>query len=413
MKKILAVALALVMLITLVPLAFAADGYTLEFWIAGNDDSLYAAYDKVVKQYEAENPGVTINMNMINWSEYFAKLSTSFVGGTGPDVYATGFAQFYTLSGSGNMLNLAAYIPEDWDGYGDIPDNILNLGKVDGDIHALLVPEARALYYRKDIAQEQGVTEDDLTIENLDDLIALAKKMTIKDGDEVQVEGLDVVTLAANSPEQTAFIYGQMEGATKFWDDDLSPLFNTEPYVSAATKIQSLLDEGYAIPQSQGITYFNTDVAAMYVSNETVVEGSALPAITDIGGEVGIIKLPNTVLLGQWYAANADTTMPQESADFLLYLFSKESQQILIDSTGQIPSRASLADQYCAGNDMRKVYFDVVQNATAYGDVPNQYFLSWINQYRSAIESIRAGTSDAQTALDGFCDTYREICGLN
>ncbi len=83
--------------------------------------------------------------------------------------------------------------------------------------------------------------------------------------------------------------------------------------MSAATKIQSLLDEGYAIPQSQGITYFNTDVAAMYVSNETVVEGSALPAITDIGGEVGIIKLPNTVLLGQWYAANADTTMPQES----------------------------------------------------------------------------------------------------
>ncbi len=411
MKKILALALTLVMLLGAVPLAFA-EGYTLEFWLAGNDDSLYAAYEQVVKQYEAEHPGVTVNMNMINWAEYFTKLSTAFVGGTGPDVYAIGFAQFYTLAGNGNMLDLSGYIPADWDGYGDIPENILNLGKVDGNIHALLVPEARALYYRKDIAEENGVTAEDLDIKTLDDLVALAKKMTIKDGNDVVVEGLDVVTIAGNSPEQTAFIYGQMEGAPKLWADDLNPQFNDPAYVTSANKVKALLDEGYAIPQSPGINYFNTDVAAMSINTQTSIEGTSIPAISGLGGEIGVVSLPNSVLLGQWYAANKDTKLAAESADFLLYLFSKESQTSLIDATGQIPSRSSLADLYCADNDMRKVYFDAVQQAAAYGDTANPFFLQWVNQYRSALEGVYAGTSETQAALDAFCDTYKEVCGL-
>ena len=411
MKRILAIALSLILLLSAVPFAFA-EGYTLEFWLAGNDDCLYAAYEQVVKKYEADHPGVKINMNMINWGEYFTKLSTSFVGGTGPDVFAIGFAQFYTLAGNKSMLNLADYIPADWDGYGDIPENILNLGKVDGNIHALLVPEARALYYRKDIAQENGVTEEDLKIETLDDLVELAKKMTIKNGDEVVVEGLEIVTVAGNSPEQTNFIYGEMEGAATLWADDLSPLFNEEAYVRAISKVKALLDEGYAIPQSPGINYFNTDVAAMSINTQTTIEGAAIPAISGLGGEVGVIRLPKTVLLGQWYAANAATKLPKEAADFLLYLFSIESQTALIDATGQIPSRSSLAELYCADNDMRKVYFDTVQEATAYGNVANPYFLSWVNQYRSALEGIYAGTSEAQAALDEFCNVYKEICGL-
>lgn len=411
MKKLLALVLVLAVVCGLS--GAVADGYTLEFWIAGNDDSLYAAYEEVVNAYEAANPGVTVNMNMTAWSEYFTKLSTSFVGGTGPDVFAIGFAQFYTLAGNESMLNIAPYIPEDWDGYGDIADNVLDLGRVDGDIHALLVPEARCLYYRKDIAQEQGVTEEDLRIETLDDLIALSKKMTILEGSDVVVEGLELVTLAGNSPEQQTFIYGQMEGAETLWADDLSPRFADEPYVTAMNKMKTLLDEGYCIPQSAGISYFNTDVASLSVNTQTSIEGTAMPAINGLGGEIGVVKLPNTVLLGQWYAVNRDTKLPAEAADFLLYLFSSEAEAMLLNATGQFPSRASLGEQYCADNEMRRVYFDAVQEAVAYGNVPNPFFLSWVNGYRAAVEAVYAGTQSAKDSMDAFCAVYNETCGLN
>lgn len=410
MKKLLSLLLMLTLMVSVLP-AMASDGYTLEFWLAGNDDSTYAAYEKVVKAYIAEHPGVKINMNMIAWNEYFTKLSTSFVGGTSPDVYALGFAQFYTMSGNGSMLNLAPYIPADWDGFEDISKSILDLGSIDGDLHALLVPEARCLYYRKDIAQEQGVTEEDLVIETVDDLVALAKKMTIKEGDEVIVEGFDLHTLAP-SIEQPFFILGMMEGATTMWEDDLQPLFNAAPFVRGIEKTKALLDEGYAILQSTGINYFYTDVAAMSIQAQTAIEGAAIPAITGLGGEVGVTKLPNTVLLGQWYAASSATKLPAESADFLLYLFSKEAQISLLETYGQIPNRASLMDQYHAGDELRKVYAEAVQEAAAYGNVPNKYFLTWVNDFRSTVEGIYAGSAEAQAAMDAFNERYKEVCEI-
>ena len=411
MKKLLATLLALVMLCGLTP-AFAQESYTLELWIAGNDDSLYAAYETVINEYMAKNPGVKVNMNMTSWAEYFTKLSTSFVGGTGPDVFALGFAQFYTLAGNGNMLNIAPYIPADWDGYGDIAENILNLGRLEGDIHALLVPEGRCLYYRKDIAAEQGLTEADFVIETVDDLVELSKKMTIKEGDDVIVEGLELVTLPANSPEQQTFIFGQMEGAKTLWADDLAPLFAEEPYVNALNKMKALLDEGYGILQSAGISYFNTDVASMSVAAQTGIEGASMPAISALGGEIGVAKLPNNVLLGQWYAVNKDSKLPAEAADLLLYLFSTEAQTSLLNATGQFPSRASLAELYCADNPMREVYFEAVQEAAAYGNVANPYFLTWVNAYRTAVEAVYAGTQTAQESMDAFSIAYKEACGL-
>lgn len=387
----------------------ASNNVTLEFWIAGNDESMHSAYRKVVDAYVDEHPNVKINMNLIAWSEYFTKLSTSFVGGTSPDVYALGFGQFYSMAGNNSMLNLAPYLPEDWDGYQDIPKSILDLGRIGGEIHALLVPEGRCLYYRKDIAREQGVSEDDLTIETLDDLIALAKKMTIKEGNEIIVEGLDLTTI---SPEQPYFIYGLMEGASTLWDNDLQPLFNDSAFIRGLLKSKSLLDEGYAIPQSAGISYFQTDVAAMSITTQTGIEGAVLPAIQDLGGEIGVVRLPFNVLLGQWYAVSSATKLPKESADFLVYLFSKEAQASLIDSFGQISSRSSLMESYYEGNELRKAYSEAVQEARPYGHVPNKYFLTWVNDLRSTIEGVYAGTSEAQAAMDAFCDRYKTICEL-
>jgi hypothetical protein len=59
------------------------------------------------------------------------------------------------------------------------------------------------------------------------------------------------------------------------------------------------------------------------------------------------------------------------------------------------------------GNDMRKVYFDVVQNAPAYARA--QPVLPELDQPVSLrIESNPRRHERRSTGLDGFCDTYRE-----
>lgn len=412
MKKLLSLTL-LLMLLTGLAAALAEEPVTLELWLAGNDEALYGAYEKVVDAYTAANPNVSVNINMIAWSDYFAKLSTSFVGGTGPDVYAAGYAQFFSLAGNGNMMNLTPYIPEDWDGYADIPANVLDIGRVDGDLYALLVPEGRCLYYRKDIAAEQGVTEEDLKIETLDDLLSLARKMTIKEGDEVIVEGLELTTLGGNSPEQQLYLTALMEGGGKLWQDDLSISVAEPAYISALEKTRALLEEGTCIPQSAGINYFNTDVAAMRIDHQGSIESSSREAIEGIGGEIGAVPLPKSILLGQWYAVNPATAHPQEATGLLLNLFSAEAQTTLFNEIGQYPSRASLKDVYCGDDELRKVYSAAVENSAPYGSVPNPSFLTWVNDLRSACEAVYAGTKDAGTAMADFIKTYNETCGLN
>jgi multiple sugar transport system substrate-binding protein len=412
MKKIISVILTALLILGIGTAAVAEEPVTLELWLAGNETNVYDAYTAAAEAYMGDHPNVKINITMIAWSEYFTKLSASFVGGMGPDVYAIGFLQYYSLLGNQNMLALNDYIPQDWDGLTDIPENILNLGKADGNYYAFLVPEGRALYYRKDIAEQNGVTEADLNITDMDSFVNLCHKMTVKDGDETVVSGFDLSTLAGNNPEQQLFVLARMLGAESLWADDLAPCFNEAPYVETMKKMKALIDDGTILLQTAGINYFNTDVAAMTISTQNGIENLSVPAIEGIGGSIGIIPLPN-VLLGQWYAANAATAHPKEAADFLMYLNSAKGEQLLLDVGHLVPNRVSMKDAYCADSALRATYYDSLMNdAIAYGNVPNVNFLTWANSYRSAIEAVYTGTKDPQTAMDDFCTEYKTVCGL-
>lgn len=412
MKQIMAVVLAIVLAIGVGSVASAEKAVELELWLAGNETNIYDAYTAAANAYMADHPNVKINITMIAWSEYFTKLSASFVGGMGPDVYAIGFLQYYSLLGNRNMLALNDYIPADWDGYSDISGNILELGKADSNYYAFLVPEGRALYYRKDIAVENGVTEEDLNVTDLDSFENLCRKMTIKDGNETIVSGFELSTLAGSNPEQQLFVLARMLDAETFWYDDLKPRFNEQPYTETLKRMKALVDDGTVLLQTSGINYFNTDVAAMTISAQNGIENLSIPALEGIGGSIGIITMPN-VLLGQWYAANADTAHPAEAADFLLYLNSVKGEQTLLDIGNLVPNRISMKDAYCAGNELRQAYYEsLMTEAKAYGNVPNVYFLTWANACRSAIEAVYAGTKDAKTAMDEFCVKYNEVCGL-
>ncbi len=412
MKKIIAMILTALLTLGIGITAVAEEPVTLELWLAGNETNIYDAYTAAAEAYMGDHPNVKINITMIAWSDYFTKLSASFVGGMGPDVYAIGFLQYYSLLGNQNMLALNDYMPKDWDGLTDIPENILNLGKADGNYYAFLVPEGRALYYRKDIAEQNGVTEDDLKVTDLDSFVNLCHKMAVKDGDETVVSGFDLTTLAGNNPEQQLFVLAQMMGAETLWNDDLSPRFNEAPFVETMKTMKALIDDGTILPQTAGINYFNTDVAAMTILAQNGIENLSIPAIEGIGGSVGIVPLPN-VLLGQWYAANAATAHPKEAADFLMFLNSAQGEQLLLDVGHLVPNRVSMKDAYCAGNELRTAYYNsLMTDAKAYGNVPNVKFLTWANAYRSAIEAVYAGTKDAQTAMDDFCVEYKTACGL-
>ena len=89
MKRIWSLLLAAVLLCALCAPAMAQEEkITLEFWERsyGNDDRYTETCEKLIAQYEAENPNVTINMTYQPWDNYYQLFLTAVSSGAAPDV---------------------------------------------------------------------------------------------------------------------------------------------------------------------------------------------------------------------------------------------------------------------------------------------------------------------------------------
>src|ERR1700733_2962138 len=67
--------------------ASAADSITLKFWDNQQTESGLSQYQKeAVKRFEADNPGVKIEVTTIPYPEFQQRLLTAVQGGNAPDV---------------------------------------------------------------------------------------------------------------------------------------------------------------------------------------------------------------------------------------------------------------------------------------------------------------------------------------
>ena len=89
MKRIWSLLLAAVLLCALCAPAMAQEEkITLEVWEMsyGNDDRYTETCEKLIAQYDAENPNVTINMTYQPWDNYYQLFLTAVSSGAAPDV---------------------------------------------------------------------------------------------------------------------------------------------------------------------------------------------------------------------------------------------------------------------------------------------------------------------------------------
>lgn len=92
--------------------AAAGSPVQLKVWIAGTPE-LDMAMDKILKQFQAENPNVTVTLEDFPFAQYFEKLTTAFAGGSGPDVYWID-VRTAEFAKRGALLPLDKYVNDDW-----------------------------------------------------------------------------------------------------------------------------------------------------------------------------------------------------------------------------------------------------------------------------------------------------------
>lgn len=395
----------------------AADGDTLPacemtVWLAGSGEKLYNdVYGGIIDSWiEERAPGSTKELSFISWADYFSKLSTGLAGGAAPDVYMTGYGQMGSMNAQGYELNLSEYFPADWDGYTDIPANILGAGMVDGNLYGLLETATRCLMYRKDIAEQNGVTEDDLKLETLDDLTNLVEKMCVYDDNgNLIMAGWDVQT-GTSSPEQyTQFIATNFADDFEFWSDDSKASFNNDACKSAVSYLKSLFDAGYCFPSDPSNTSYG--VITGLSSMSLCAENSYKQADMAFPGQIGIVDMNlNTMLIGNFIVANAGTPNPEQAADLVQYMFNEKSLKQKA-TLGQYSVRTSLQDWYSETYPDFAVIPNIYNHSYAMADTLNPNYNECIKTFRNHYETYMNNVEDLDTALAAAESEWNAIVG--
>ncbi len=184
MKKLVALTLCLAMLLSLSGIALASSDkivITVTHWgeVTENDPE-----KMIIDKFNAENDkNIQVVYDVVPGDGYGDRLTTSFSSGEGYDIFASGEGDFYKWVDKSLARPMDDLIAADTSWKNEMAESIFNMGKIGGQQYYLVRDyNPLCLWFNKDVFDANGVSypTSDWT---WDDLIAAAKKLTVKNAD--------------------------------------------------------------------------------------------------------------------------------------------------------------------------------------------------------------------------------------
>ncbi len=126
----------------------------LKLWISGTPE-LDAAMNKILQQFQTENPNVTVTLEDFPFAQYYEKLTTAFAGGSGPDVYWID-VRTAEFAKRGALLPLDKYVTQDW--LADVIPVALKEGEWNGKRYSVPMHElANGIFVNKALFTQAGI----------------------------------------------------------------------------------------------------------------------------------------------------------------------------------------------------------------------------------------------------------------
>jgi multiple sugar transport system substrate-binding protein len=110
--------------------------------------------DAIIAAFEAENPGIAIEVSTAPFEDYFTLLQADFVGGEPPDVFELNYENFVSYAANDVLLDLSGYVSA------DAPYYPRALEAFQYNDAQLALPETFStvlLFYNKDLFDQAGV----------------------------------------------------------------------------------------------------------------------------------------------------------------------------------------------------------------------------------------------------------------
>jgi multiple sugar transport system substrate-binding protein len=335
-----------------------AQQQNLVFWYHFDNAEQTKIMDGLVADFQAKNPGITVNAQNVPWNSYYDKLFTSIVGGKAPDVAMVKLAQQPQFIEMGAIEPIDAMLAS-WPARADIADNLLKINKAaDGKQYYMPLQYVVVyLYYRTDLFAKGGLKAP----ATCEDFLQAARKLT--------------VPAAANGgTPQYGFGMRGGKGGQDNWGPfvlsqvDLDSADLTSPKAVAANKWYVDLFRTYKVaPPSAPNDGFN-EIISGFKSGQTAMImhhiGSAKTISDALGDKVSAVPMPACGGKRWTYFGDESTAMfktsKAKSAAFKWMAFLSEgaNNAKFVQATGQMTVTKSQAGQVNAPERFAKATAD-------------------------------------------------------
>ena len=407
MRKLFAILLTLCMLFSFVSFASAEENVTITFafWDNNQEPGMKAIADA----YMAAHPGVTVEVQVTPWDQYWTKLEASAQGGgeAMPDVFWMHSNQFFKYVAADKLL------PLDFEyDYTPYPAGVTALYNYNNVHYA--VPkdyDTIALVYNKEIFDNAGIAYPDDTW-TWDTLLETAKKLT---DPEKGIYGF-----GAPNDRQSGYlnlIYqnegfafedgksGYDQAATQEaiqWWVDLQKVHQVSP------SQESFVDMGVDDQMQAGklaMCFTGSWMMSSYTNNELFADKFDL-AVLPQG------KTRASIYNGLGYAGAASTKYPEVVKDFIQFCGTEEANKLQAEKKAAIPAYAG-TEKYFTDNFTTiniACYPEMIAYGVQYPFSPNKSL--WESQEEELMNEVYAGSKTVEEACNELHEIICDIEGI-
>ena len=261
---------------------------TLRFVQTNTSDESLAVLNDVIKKFEADNPGVKVELISIPWDNSFEKFATMIASGDIPDVAEMPDNWVALYANAGHLENLEPYLAK-WEHTGDLNGRALELARKVKDT-AYVVPYGffvKSLFYNKKLLAEAGVGGPPTTV---DEFMDAAKKVSALPGKYGYC-----LRGGSGTFNGWAMMGAAVNGDNAFFDKDGNSALNQPGWVAGFQNLIDIYKNGWAPKDSVNWGYketvagFYTGTCAMLDQDADVLAPTAEHMAPD---EFGVVPMP-------------------------------------------------------------------------------------------------------------------------
>ena len=429
MKKFLTLLLALMMLFTAMgaiaeevkinedgevenPEAIVAGENELIFWslFSGGEGGYM---EKLVEEYNATNPKMTVRNVMLDWGEYYTKLMTGVSVGKGPDIGISHIAKLPELYDQGVVVAMDDYAKEAGFDWTQVNQNTLSAATIDGHIYAVpLDTHPMVCFYNKDLLTQAGVLKDGeaLTLpQNADEFFTFMKDLKAK-----MPEGTHAMAFpsAGDDPFRLFWaLYYQMNGAPII-TSDLEIKIEKDKTVAALDYMKKFYDEGI-IPTNleDYVSYFMGGKAAITFGGVWNTSG-----IENVEGlNFGVISVPTLFDVNAQWGDSHTFVLPvtgdnntEKRVEAMKFFDFVSKNSLIWANAGHVVANVNvIASEEFTKLNYRKDYADVANHVVFFEANPYSYPIR--DGIKRQIDLFLAGDQDAAATYDGIVSEIEQI----